>query len=190
MKILFMNTAPETTTKKKIVDIGTSLGHIIIELDEINAPKTVAHMSKMFESGHYLHAGLFRVGPGHVIQIGDTDCELIYRMPPNIYAEPEHVPSKHTKGMVSLNAPVAGEGTHSTFFINMTTNFQLDSAKEAKEDRFPSFGKVIEGMDILETMIKTRMSPSIDLSGTPSEEDCKKYPVVVTSILVTEIKAD
>ncbi len=182
-----MSTQTPNTAQTKVIDIGTSLGHIIIELDEVNAPKTVAHMIKMMESGHYLNAGIFRVGPGHVIQIGDLDCELVYKMPPNVYAEYENVTTKHTKGTVSLNAPPTGEGTHSTFFINMTTNFQLDNSESQGGDqqRYPNFGRVIEGMDILETMVKTRMSPSIDLNGTPSEEDCKKYPVVVTSTLVT-----
>jgi len=187
-----MNSKIDTTMKKIQVDIGTSLGHIVIEMDPQLAPKTVKHMVDLFESGHYIGAGLFRVGSGHVIQIGDMDCELVYRVPPMLSLEPEEVKSRNLRGTIALNN-AGGEGSsQSTFFFNMANNYHLnpiqtkrvDQDEKLNEVSYPTFGKVVEGMDILDSMIKTRKCPSIDLNGTPSEEDAKKYPVVVTSITI------
>jgi cyclophilin family peptidyl-prolyl cis-trans isomerase len=177
---------PKKESKKILVDIGTSLGHIVIEMEAGKAPKTVSHMLKLFNSGHYLGAGLFRVGAGHVVQIGDMDCELIYRVPPIMQLDLETEHARNTKGTVALNYSHEPGSPQSTFFFNMSNNYHLNPSRAGVPNTtgYPTFGKVIEGMEILESMVKTKKCPSLDLSGSPSEEDAKKYPVAVTSIVV------
>jgi cyclophilin family peptidyl-prolyl cis-trans isomerase len=186
---LIMNADQKKEENKILVTLGTSLGELKIEMDSNKAPKTVKHMKELFEFGHYLGAGIFRVGQGHAIQIGDFDCDLYYRTPPGGPIELESEGAQHIRGTVGLNRGEDLDSGHSTFFINMINNFHLNPSKRTDPNTtgYAVFGRIVEGLDILDAMVKSKKSPSLSPDGTPCIEDAEKYPVVVTSILVQEV---
>jgi hypothetical protein len=54
--------APVVTPAPKVF-LTTSMGEIEITLDPVGAPKTSAHMLKMFQTNHFIGASFFRIEP-------------------------------------------------------------------------------------------------------------------------------
>ncbi len=75
--------APIVTQAPKVF-LTTTMGEIEITLDPVGAPKTSAHMLKMFQTNHFIGAAFFRIEPGFIIQIGDLDAQFKGRYPPPI----------------------------------------------------------------------------------------------------------
>ena len=124
------------------VSLETSKGQIELELFENEAPNTVANFIALVEQGYYSGLPFHRVLEGFMAQGGDNgrggpgytiECEC-YR--------PDY--RKHFKG--SLSMAHAGRDTGSAqFFLTFVPTPHLDGAHTC-------FGRVIKGMDVLESL--------------------------------------
>ena len=75
--------------------------------------------------------------------------------------------------MANTGVPDSGG---SQFFINLIDNTGLDFDKQPFSSKHPVFGKVIEGMDIVDAISKT----------PTNERDLPNTPVVIKDILIEE----
>ncbi len=140
---------PEEKTMAKIAVLETNKGTIKIELAE-DMPITAGNFEKLVKKGFYDGVIFHRVIPGFMIQGGDP--EGTGRGGPGYTIEDEFTDhNKNNRGTISMAN--AGPNTGgSQFFINVADNNFLDP-------KHPVFGKVIEGMDVVDAIVAVETAP-------------------------------
>ncbi|MEY3232812.1 MAG: Peptidyl-prolyl cis-trans isomerase precursor [Pseudomonadota bacterium] len=171
--------APVVTPAPKIF-LTTSMGEIEITLDPVGAPKTSAHMLKMFQTTHFIGASFFRIEPGFIIQIGDLDAQFKGRHPPLSPVELETATNQHIKGAVALARGNALNSGHSSFYFDLADNPSLNADPKAPPNTtgYAVFGRVTAGWEVVEAMAKVERTPT----GGPFPGKAPVVPIVVTAI--------
>ena len=135
------NTIMNTENTK--IKLETNHGDIVIELYN-DMPITTGNFKSLAEKGTYDGVIFHRVINDFMIQGGDP-TGTGYGDPsiPNIKDEFTHAGgNKNTRGTISMANSGVNTGS-SQFFINLKDNNFLD-------DKHPAFGKVVEGMDVID----------------------------------------
>jgi peptidylprolyl isomerase len=134
-----------TETGKKVL-LKTSMGDIILQLYE-DMPITAGNFQKLVEKGFYDGTVFHRIISGFMIQGGDptgTGCGG-----PG-YAIKDEFTRKNKNDRGTISMANAGPNTGgSQFFINLVNNNFLDS-------KHPVFGKVVEGLDVVDALGKVK----------------------------------
>lgn len=136
----------------EISDYGT----IKIELYPKYAPNTVANFVNLVESGFYNDNTFHRLVPGFVLQGGDPDGDgsggpgytIKGEFSENGYGKNT---LKHDKGVVSMARTNMPNSAGSQFFIVLD---DTETIHASLDNKYAAFGKVIEGMDIIENIEK------------------------------------
>ena len=136
----------------EISDYGT----IKIELYPKYAPNTVANFVNLVESGFYNDNTFHRLVPGFVLQGGDPDGDgtggpgytIKGEFSENGYSKNT---LKHDKGVVSMARTNMPNSAGSQFFIVLD---DTETIHASLDNKYAAFGKVIEGMDIIENIEK------------------------------------
>jgi peptidyl-prolyl cis-trans isomerase A (cyclophilin A) len=141
--------AKEPVTESKIPDVykvqfTTSKGPVIIEVNRDWAPIGAARFHELVTSGYYDGARFFRVVPNFVVQFGlAADPKVTKKWDRAL----DDDPVKRTNAAGTLAFATAGPNTRTTqVFINLRSNQSLDS------QGFAPFGRVIQGMDVVEKL--------------------------------------
>lgn len=144
-------------TENPIVTMEISdYGTIKIELYPKYAPNTVANFVNLVESGFYNDNTFHRLVPGFVLQGGDPDGDgtggpgytIKGEFPENGYVKNT---LKHDKGVVSMARTNMPNSAGSQFFIVLD---DTETIHASLDNKYAAFGKVIEGMDIIENIEK------------------------------------
>ena len=134
-------------------EITTSLGSIIVQLNQDKAPKTVKNFLTYVESGFYNETIFHRVIEGFMIQGGGMNKDM--------KTKPTHpsIENEASNGLSNLFGTIAMARTsdpHSAtaqFFINTEDNRGLDFQSETEEGwGYCVFGEVIEGIEVVNTI--------------------------------------
>ena len=139
-----------------MVKLHTNHGTITLELDAAKAPKTTENFLAYVRSGHYDDTVFHRVIDGFMIQGGG--------FAPGMKQKPTlaQIENEATNGLKNERYTVAMARTsdpHSAsaqFFINVKDNSFLDKAPG--QDGYCVFGKVTEGMDVVNKIKSTSTS--------------------------------
>ena len=138
------------------VRLETNMGDIVIELDE-NMPITAGNFEKLVKQGFYDGVIFHRVIDGFMIQGGDPTGTGTGG--PG-YTIKDEFTNNNRNGRGTISMANSGKNTGgSQFFINLVDNNFLD-------DKHPVFGRVVEGMDIVDKIAKVET----DSSDRPLEE--------------------
>jgi peptidylprolyl isomerase len=130
----------------KRVRLETNMGTITIALDP-DMPITAGNFETLARKGYYNGVIFHRVIPGFMIQGGDPTGTG--RGGPG-YAIKDEFTSHNRNDRGTLSMANAGPDTGgSQFFINLVNNNFLDG-------KHPVFGKVVEGMEVVDTIGKTK----------------------------------
>jgi len=129
--------------------LETSMGNITLQLYS-DMPITVGNFEKLVKAGFYDGTIFHRVIDGFMIQGGDPEGTGMGGPGYTIKDEfTDH--NRNYRGTIAMAN--AGPNTGgSQFFINLVDNNYLDSAH-------PVFGKVVEGMDVVDAIGKSRPTP-------------------------------
>lgn len=176
-------TTPPTAPPAPRVTLETTMGAITFELDTVGAPLTSAHMLRLFKTRHYVGASIFRVEPGFVIQLGDLDANLVYRQPPYTATVPlETATNRHFRGAVALAHGDDPNSGRSSFYFDLAANPNLNATPGAAPNTtgFAVFGKVVEGMDVLDRIAAVELDPT----KGPFPGKLPKTPIVITAVRV------
>jgi peptidyl-prolyl cis-trans isomerase B (cyclophilin B) len=132
---------------KKIATMETSKGVVKIELWEDKAPNTVINFVSLANAGKYDGVIFHRVIDGFMAQTGDVEHKKGTGGPG--YSIPAEFDAnlKHTRGVVSMARASDPNSGGSQFFIMFASASHLDGS-------YAAFGKVIEGMDVIDKITK------------------------------------
>jgi peptidylprolyl isomerase len=138
------------TDAGKTVKLETTMGIVRIALAP-DMPITAGNFETLVRKGYYNNVIFHRVIDGFMIQGGDPTGTG--RGGPGYVIKDEFPPgNRNDRGTISMAN--AGPNTGgSQFFINLVNNNFLDG-------KHPVFGKVIEGMDVVDKIGKTKTGPA------------------------------
>jgi len=154
-----------------MVEMVTSKGVIKLELDAENAPITVANFLEYVKSGHFEGTIFHRVIPGFVIQGGGLQSGMREK-PTNAPIENEADNGlKNLTGTICMARTNDPHSATSQFFINLKDNSFLDhTGKNAQGWGYAVFGKVTEGMDVVEAIAAVRTGNAGYHQDVPEED--------------------
>jgi peptidyl-prolyl cis-trans isomerase B (cyclophilin B) len=140
----------EISSRKQVVVLVTSLGRIVIELDDVAAPRTCGNFRKLVSDGFYNHTTFHRVIPHFMIQGGDpnsrSDDRATYGQGDPGYTLPAEIKLQHTAGAVAMarlpdSVNPQRDSNGSQFFICIAPCPSLDG-------QYTVFAHVIKGLDV------------------------------------------
>jgi peptidyl-prolyl cis-trans isomerase A (cyclophilin A) len=159
------------------VTITTNLGKIVLELDPAKAPKSVENFLAYVDSGFYDGTIFHRVIPGFMIQGGGhtKDMQRKSTRPPVVNESKNGLSNlRGTVAMARTNDP---DSATSQFFINSVDNSGgLDSGKTGDGVGYTVFGKVVEGLDVVDKI------SAVKTASVASNRDVPVEPIVIESI--------
>ena len=140
-------------------------GSMLIELDPIAAPKTVANFEALVEKGFFDGLTFHRIIKGFMIQGGDPKGNGTGGCKPEIYGEFKsngwaQNTISHKRGVISMARTSDPNSASCQFFI-------VHEDSEFLDGDYAAFGKVIEGMDVVDEIagVKTNFNdkPLVDV---------------------------
>lgn len=161
------------------VEILTTEGRILLELDGRQAPLTVAHFLALVDSGFYDGTIFHRVIPGFMAQGGGYTPDY------KLKETDDSVPNESGNALSNLRGTIAMARTddpHSAnaqFFINVADNPRLDPQKKGRQGRwgYTVFGEVIEGMDVVDKIVSGQTG-----AQGPFQSDVPLVPIVIKTM--------
>jgi peptidyl-prolyl cis-trans isomerase A (cyclophilin A) len=152
------------------VRLETSQGVIVLELDAQKAPGTVANFEQYVRAGHYNGTIFHRVIENFMVQGGGFDAKMVQK--------PTRAPIRlearnglnNVRGSVAMARTADPNSASAQFFINVVDNAFLDAANARDGNGYAVFGRVIEGMDVVDKIraVPTgRQGPFTDVPTQP-----------------------
>ena len=154
-----------------MVKLHTSHGTITLELDAARAPKTVESFLAYVRSGHYDNTVFHRVIDGFMIQGGGFEPGMRQKPKP---AQVANEAANGLKNEASSCAMARTSDPHSAsaqFFINVKDNSFLNhSAPTPQGWGYCVFGKVVEGMDVVDKIKGVKTGSRGGHQDVPAED--------------------
>ena len=135
-----------------MVVLETNKGNITIELDEEKAPISVANFLAYVDDGYYDGTVFHRVIPGFMIQGGGMDENLKEKETKEPIKNEADNGLGNERGTLAMARTQIVDSATSQFFINLTNNDFLNHG--GRDFGYAVFGKVTEGMDIVDEIAK------------------------------------
>lgn len=163
------------------VSLKTSMGEIVLELNQEKAPITVANFLQYVKSGSYKGTIFHRVIDGFMIQGGGMDEKFHGR------ATRKPIKNESTNGLSNAAYTVAmareanPDSATSQFFINVADNAGLDYPN-MQGSGYTVFGKVVKGQEVVDKIKGVLVD---DIHGM---ENVPVTPVVIKSATIVKAK--
>jgi len=167
----------QTIAANPTVKLSTNLGDIVIELDQAKAPKTVANFLGYVKDGFYNGTIFHRVIPGFMVQGGGFTDNLQKKGTKAPIENEANNGLKNTRGTIAMARTPDPNSATAQFFINVVNNDFLDYRSSTPDGwGYAVFGKVIQGMDIVDKIAKAPTGPA-----GPFPKDVPKKSIVINS---------
>ncbi len=161
------------------VEMDTNLGNVVFELDEAKAPITVENFKNYVDDGFYDGLIFHRVIDGFMVQGGGFDADMKQKKT----AAPIKIESdnglKNVRGSIAMARTMDPNSATSQFFINTQDNTFLDYPGQDGYG-YTVFGKVVDGMDVIDKMEKVKTS------SKGMHQDVPVKPIVIESMKFVE----
>ncbi len=154
-----------------MVVLETSKGDITIELYQDEAPISVENFLKYVDDGFFDGTIFHRVIPNFMIQGGGFTEDMNQKPTRDAIKNEAKNGLKNERGTLAMARTSVVDSATSQFFINHADNDFLNNS--ARDFGYAVFGKVVDGMDVVDAIagVKTGRSGSHD--------DVPKEPVVI-----------
>ena len=164
--------APVPTNGRAIfVQVETTLGNFTLELYPEKVPKTVENFLAYVDDGYYKRTIFHRVIDNFVIQGGAYEAKTGKEKPARSPIKNESSNGLSNKrGTIAVARGLDPDSGTSQFFINQKDNPFLDADNFRDKVGHCVFGKVIEGMDVIDKIAGVKTSSQGNLSDVPTEE--------------------
>ena len=178
-----LGAAPTVALAQK-VELDTTAGKIVLQLDAKAAPATVENFVKYVQAGHYDGTQFHRVIGGFMIQGGGYTEDFSQKPTrPPVRNEAESASKAgltNTPGTIAMARTQDPHSASSQFFINVNDNKALNFREPTTAGYgYTVFGKVVEGMDVVNKIAKTPTG-----RGGPFPTDVPQTRVVIKSAKV------
>ena len=153
------------------VKLHTNHGVITLELDADKAPLTVANFLAYVESGHYNNTVFHRVIDGFMIQGGGFEPGMNQKPTGEQIKNEADNGLKNERGTIAMARTQAPHSATAQFFINVAANDFLNHRSPALQGwGYCVFGKVSEGMDVVDAIRKVKTGSSGFHQDVPKED--------------------
>ena len=164
---------------KPRVELDTTAGKIVLELDAKKAPISVENFLKYVDDGFYNGLIFHRVIPGFMIQGGGFSEKLEERdrasgVRPAIKNESGNGLS-NARGTVAMARTKDPNSATCQFYINHADNDFLDTSGGG----YAVFGKVVEGLDVVDAIAKVPTTTRMTAHGPAENVPIK--PITIKS---------
>ncbi|MBI9016415.1 MAG: peptidyl-prolyl cis-trans isomerase [Phycisphaerae bacterium] len=159
-------------TKNPKIELKTSKGIVILELDAENAPVSTANFVEYVQSGHYDGTIFHRVIDNFMVQGGGFTKDMTQKKTNKPIQNESDNGLKNDCGTVAMARTADLHSATCQFFINVKDN---DFLNYPSNGGYAVFGKVVEGMDIVEAI------KAVKTVFTHGMQDVPKEAVVIES---------
>jgi cyclophilin family peptidyl-prolyl cis-trans isomerase len=173
---LLLCAAPLWAAEQLVIE--TNKGNIRVELDAEKAPESVKNFLTYVDAGFYEGTVFHRVIKDFMIQGGGFDATLKMKKGQPAIRNEANNGLKNLRGTLAMARTNVVDSATSQFFINLKDNTFLDHRdKTAQGFGYAVFGRVVEGMDVVDRIgtSPTRRRDAL-FSDLPADQ------VVITAI--------
>ncbi len=164
-----------------VVVMQTSEGSIRIELWADKAPLTVKNFLRYVDEGFYGNTVFHRVIENFMIQGGGMTADLKPKQTHEPIKNEAAANLKNDRGTIAMARTNVVDSATAQFFINVKDNDSLNHRDDTSAGfGYAVFGKVIEGMDVVDKIKKVPTTNSGQYQNVPAK------PVVIESVKVVE----
>lgn len=180
---LFLLATPALAeTAKPRVELDTTMGTIVLELEPDKAPKTVANFLQYVEDGFYTNTIFHRVIDEFMIQGGGFNPDYTRKetRPPILNEADNGLQNK--PGTIAMARTMDPHSATSQFFINVVDNDYLNHTdKTPRGWGYTVFGQVVGGMNVVNKIKAVPTGP-----GGPFPKDVPRTPIIIKSAKVVK----
>ena len=134
-----------------MITLHTNFGDITLELDFDKAPKTAANFKQYAEDGFYNGTIFHRVIDGFMIQGGGFTTDMAQKDTRDPIENEADNGLSNDNGTIAMARTMDPHSASAQFFINVKDNgFLNHTGKNSQGWGYCVFGKVTEGMDVVE----------------------------------------
>lgn len=164
-----------------MITLHTNYGDIKLMLDFESAPKTAANFVEYVKAGHYDGTIFHRVIDNFMIQGGGFTADMKQKETREQIENEADNGLKNDLGTIAMARTMDPHSASAQFFINIAdNNFLNHSAKTSQGWGYAVFGRVIEGMDVVN---RIKAVPTTRKGG---HQDVPVESVVITKAVVDE----
>ena len=157
------------------------MGTITLELDSGKAPVTVGNFVKYAKSGHYDGTIFHRVIDGFMIQGGGFTKDMNQKPTEAPIRNEAMNGLKNQRGTIAMARTMEVDSATSQFFINLVNNDFLDfTAPTQRGFGYAVFGKVVDGMEVVDAIAKVKTGFKGPHQNVPEEA------IVIRKVVVSE----
>jgi peptidyl-prolyl cis-trans isomerase B (cyclophilin B) len=154
-----------------MITLHTNFGDIKLELDFEKAPKTAANFLEYVEAGFYDGTVFHRVIDGFMIQGGGFGADMQQKEARAPIENEADNGLKNDTGTVAMARTMDPHSASAQFFINVADNAFLNhSAKTQQGWGYAVFGRVVEGMDVVNRIKAVATTRKAGHQDVPAED--------------------
>lgn len=170
----------DTMSNPKVL-IETSKGNITIELDAENAPISAANFVAYVKDGFYDGTIFHRVIPNFMVQGGGMNPDMSEKPNKGKIQNEANNGLKNDRGTLAMARTPDPHSASSQFFVNVADNAFLNFKSETSQGwGYAVFGKVTDGMDVVDTIVGVKTGTRGGHQDVPAE------PVTIDKATVIE----
>ena len=164
-----------------MIVLHTTAGDITLELDHEKAPISAANFLEYARSGHYDGTIFHRVINNFMIQGGGFEPGLKQKPTGNPIQNEADNGLANDIGTVAMARTMDPHSATAQFFINVNDNkFLNHTSKDAQGWGYAVFGRVTDGMDVINTIKECRTGSKMGHQDVPEED------IVIESVTVSD----
>ncbi len=167
--------------QKMTVRMQTNHGTIVLELDAAKAPKTVENFIAYAKEGFYDGTVFHRVIPGFMIQGGGFEVGMNQKPTKATIENEADNGLKNDLGTIAMARTNDPHSATAQFFINVKDNGFLNHSSPSPQGwGYCVFGKVVEGMDVVQAIEK------VPTGNKGFHQDVPVEDVIIEKVTVEE----
>jgi len=164
-----------TDADRPTVRMTTTKGPIVIELDREQAPATTENFLQYVDDGFYDGTIFHRVISNFMIQGGGFTEDMDQKRTREPIVNEWTNDLKNARGTIAMARTADPNSATAQFFINVEDNHPLDDAVSGGAG-YAVFGKVIEGMDVVDEI------RNVETTRRQGHDDVPRETVVIEKI--------
>jgi len=156
---------PVALAESPKVELLTSKGKIVLELNAEKAPLSVENFLAYVEAGFYDGTVFHRVIPNFMIQGGGFDASLKKKSTRDAIQNEAKNGLNNDRGTIAMARTGNPHSATAQFFINTVDNAGLN--QPARGWGYAVFGKVVEGMEVVDAITAVKTGRRNNMANVP-----------------------